>query len=216
MALGIPGSILGQLIGYESSSYANKRADWQVIWDITLTPQMEGLDNAINKAFLDKQHPEFRGIDEIYSDLSSIAALQEDVDALQERARKNKDAGILGWHESRIAVGLDPDPDPDEIFMVPANMQAIPYRELGQAPEPAATPAEAVAAQFRQAFLAKDVTPKVGRRPLLADPSARATYEEAEALRERHPGLTYAQVASRVGISERQYRTYRSKFGTAE
>jgi HK97 family phage portal protein len=67
MALGIPGSILGQLIGYESSSYANKRADWQVIWDITLTPQMEGLDNAINKAFLDKQHPEFRGIDEIYS-----------------------------------------------------------------------------------------------------------------------------------------------------
>jgi hypothetical protein len=34
----IPSSIIGLRIGYESSSYANKRQDWQVFWDLTMTP----------------------------------------------------------------------------------------------------------------------------------------------------------------------------------
>ena len=94
MCLGIPASILGQLIGLESSSYANKRADWQVLWDVNLTPLMGSIQNTINMSMLNPEAPDFRGIDEVQFDLSSIRALQEDEDALQERARKNFTVGI--------------------------------------------------------------------------------------------------------------------------
>lgn len=218
MALGIPGSILGQLIGYESSSYANKRQDWQVLWDITLTPQMEQLDNAINRAFLGKVRPEFGGIDEICSDLSSIAALQEDVDAIQERHRKNVMSGLESWEEGRMALGLDPNPE-SGTFLVPSTNTPTPIERLGELPEPPkapvdvtpADPADTIAAHFRSEFARIDA-PRGGRPPLLADPGARSIYERAVALRAKNPTWSWLQVADKIGISERQLRRYRGMF----
>lgn len=222
MALGIPGSILGQLIGYESSSYANKRQDWQVLWDITLTPLMEQLDNAINAAFLSPTNPEFAGIDEIYSDLSSIRALQEDDDAIQERHRKNVAAGLESWEEGRAAIGLDPNP-PDGTYFLPTTARARTLERFAEEadaeptepPAPAIEPppvaAVAIAAAFRDTFPQIEA-PRPGRPRLVDDAGARALFEDAEAIRLRVPGLTLAQVAARAGISERTYREYRRTF----
>jgi HK97 family phage portal protein len=119
MAFRIPGSILGLLIGYESSSYANKRQDWQVFWDLTMTPELGDLDDVINLKLV----PQFGGIDEVCFDLSDIKALQEDVDKVQERHRKNVAAGIEFWEESREAMGLDPEAE--GTLLVPSNMVPI-------------------------------------------------------------------------------------------
>ena len=117
MVFGIPGSILGLRIGYESSSYANKRQDWQVFWDLTMTPLLSDLDDTLNRELV----PEFGLIDEVFFDLSGIRALQEDVDLMQERARANLHAGGLSWEEFRETIGLDPDPPDGLVFFVPTS-----------------------------------------------------------------------------------------------
>jgi hypothetical protein len=104
MIFGVPADILGLLIGLDSSSYANRRMSWQVLWDVTMTPMLSDLDDVMNLSLV----PEFTGIDEVYFDLDDIKALQEDVDAIHERERKNFAAGLTSFEEARDAIGRDP------------------------------------------------------------------------------------------------------------
>lgn len=208
MVFGIPGSIIGLLIGYESSSYANKRADWQVLWDIKMTPLMSDLDDALNLYLV----PEFAGVDEVCFDLSDIRALQEDEDALQERARKNFQVGLWSWEETRAATGVTPNPT-EGTFFIPTNISATPLERVGE--EPAPPPAPVVVAPEEEAVAAfSEAFPQVrrGRPPLLLDSGARSIYEQGEALRAQHPGMTLDQVAGRVGVSVSTYKRYRATF----
>ena len=136
LAFGIPGSILGLLIGYESSSYANKRQDWQVLWDVTMAPLMSDLDDVLNLSLI----PDFNGVDEVYFDLDDIKALQEDVDAIQERERKNFTTGLISFEEARDAIGRDPDIG-EGTFFVPANVKPVEFEDLTKEPEPPPVPA---------------------------------------------------------------------------
>jgi HK97 family phage portal protein len=215
MIWGIPGSIIGLLIGYESSSYANKRQDWQVLWDVVMTPLLSDIDDVLNLSLV----PEFGGIDELEFDLSDIRALQEDEEALQERARKNFMAGIWTHEEARLATGVDPEPT-EGLFFVPGNMQPTPVERLGEEPEPPPPPPQPTTTvtaeepeEGTQDMVALIRESMRGRPPLLADPGARATYDAAERVRTANPRMTLAQVAARVGISERTYRRYRETFG---
>ena len=137
MAFGIPGSILGLLIGYESSSYANKRADWQVLWDVTMAPMLGDLDDVLSLSLI----PEFGQIDEIYFDLDDIKALQEDVDKIQERERKNFQTGGISLEEFRDAIGRDPDIK-EGTFYVPSNIQPKEFDDLCAEPPPMIAPPE--------------------------------------------------------------------------
>ena len=138
MRFGIPGSILGLLIGYESSSYANKRQDWQVLWDITMTPLLSDMDDSWNLFIV----PDFAGIDEVAYDLSDIKALQEDVDKLHDRHRKNWMGSVEFWEEARDGMGLDPDAE--GTLLIPSNMLPVKVRrgeiEMPEMPEPKALP----------------------------------------------------------------------------
>jgi len=157
MVFGIPGSILGLLIGYESSSYANKRQDWQVFWDLTMTPLLSDLDDVLNLQLV----PEFGGIDEVLFDLSDIRALQEDVDKIHDRHRKNVGAGLESWEEGREAIGLDPDVK-EGMFLIPANIVPTEFDDLTVQPEPmpAAVPPQipAVVEALRATFAPPQLT----------------------------------------------------------
>jgi len=135
MVFGIPASILGTRIGMESSSYANKRQDWQVFWDLTMTPLLSDLDDALNLQLT----PDYSGIDEVLFDLSDIRALQEDVDKIHARHRDNVGAGLESWQEGREAIGLDPDVK-QGIFFVPTQSTPTELDRLGEEPEPVAAP----------------------------------------------------------------------------
>jgi HK97 family phage portal protein len=156
MAFRIPGSILGLLIGYEMSSYANKRQDWQVLWDLTMTPELGDLDDVLNLKLV----PQFGGIDEVCFDLSDVKALQEDVDKVQERHRKNFQAGLISWEECREAIGRDPELS-EGTLLIPTNMTPITIGRLEDAadtePVPPPTPALPVAT------VAEVHCPKCGR-----------------------------------------------------
>ena len=240
MPFGIPGSILGLLIGVESSSYANKRADWQVFWDITLTPMLAAFDEGFTRSFCmphGSEPPEFGGIDEVLFDLSDIRALQEDIDALHARARSNVDGGLWTIEEGRIATGMPDAPLDGDHLLLPTKSTIVPtpIEDVEQehpvpvAPSPVppalppATPEEnaatGMAAAMRSAFVVTVEKPKmlsaprVGRRPLVEDPGAKALYDEGERIRGRYPNITLAQTAARLGIDERSYRRYRATFG---
>ena len=208
MPFGIPASILALLVGMESSSYANKRADWQVLWDITMTPLMASFDDGFTAGLC----PEFGGIDEVQFDLGDIRALQEDIDALHKRTRDNWSAGLLFFPEARAGIGYDPDTD-EGLLNVPTTGVITPFERLGEIPEPAPTvvnppdvTVEDIGSQMAAAMRG------VGRPKLLEDPGARATYEKAVSYRTKHPTRSWLEVATEVGISERQLRRYRDAF----
>jgi hypothetical protein len=161
MVFGIPASILGQLIGLESSSYANRRADWQVFWDVTMTPLMTGIGDVINHAFLNPDDPEFGGIDEVCFDLSTIRALQEDEDALQERARKNFAAGLGSFEESRQKIGLDPEPVEGHLLLPPGT-SLIPM-EVAMEPKEEWTPAADILIKVLQEVTVGAMAPEVAK-----------------------------------------------------
>lgn len=71
-------------------------------------------------------------------------------------------------------------------------------------------------AQFATALseaMVSIAAPKVGRRPLVEDDAARATWEQGETLRSKNPRMTQAQISARIGISDRTYRRYQEAFG---
>ena len=174
MVFGIPASILGTRIGMESSSYANKRQDWQVFWDLTMTPLLSDLDDALNLQLT----PDYAGIDEVLFDLSDIRALQEDVDKVHKRHRDNVGAGLESWEEGREAIGLDPGVKKG-IFFIPSNYVPTEVDILGEPPEPVVVPPlepkmlPAPAAQLD--IIAEVYCPKCGRwlgRNMNADATA--------------------------------------------
>lgn len=117
MVTGIPGSILGTLIGYESSSYANKRQDRETLWKIVMAPLLSDLDDVLNLSLT----PEFGGIDEVMFSLADIEALQEEVDKLVARWLKILGGAGCSLEEFRDATGLDPE-NLDGTFLIPANI----------------------------------------------------------------------------------------------
>lgn len=140
MEFGIPASILGIPIGMESSSYANKRSDWQTLWDMTMAPLLSSLAGEITRNLV----PDFGGIDEVAFDVSDIKALQEDVDLIHKRWRDDLAAGIASWEEAREGVGLNPKPS-EGIFFVASNFVPTEVDILGEPPPLPAAPKQIAA-----------------------------------------------------------------------
>lgn len=127
MVFRIPASILGTRVGMESSSYANKRQDWQVFWDLTMTPLLSDMDDTLCLGLIGEGG--FGAIDEVCFDLGDIRALQEDTDKLHERHRKNVAAGLESWEEGREAIGFDPDIS-EGTFLIPGNVVPISVKRM--------------------------------------------------------------------------------------
>jgi len=200
MVLGVPGAIVGLLIGYETSSYANQRQAWQVLWDVRMTPLLNSIDSAIKLSLV----KEFGGIDDACFDLSDIKALQEDVDALHERLRKDLQASAITLEEFRERTGYGLMPT-QGMFLVPSTFVVTPVERLGEEPEPAALPSPSPVA-----LLAAPRGP--GRPSLDEDEGARTLYLQAMVLREKNPLMTWDQIAARVGVESRTLRKYRTAF----
>jgi HK97 family phage portal protein len=112
MVFDVPPLIIYAYVGLLRATYSNLKEAWAGFWDATLTP----LYSEIASWLLWDLLPEFEDAERIYServrlswDLSTVPWLQEDVTAMQERARANFQAGALTLNEFREAIGQKPD-----------------------------------------------------------------------------------------------------------
>lgn len=134
MVFGVPLSLIGTLAGAGNSSYGNKASERESFWNEKLKPLYQELTGPLNLSLVD----DFPGVDEVQFDLSTVGALQADLDRQQERVRKNWEAGLITFDEARIAIGLRPIADGS--VLVPSNMVVTPVEDVVHPPEPMQLP----------------------------------------------------------------------------
>jgi HK97 family phage portal protein len=134
MVFGVPPLIVYAYVGLLRATYSNLKEAWAGFWDATMSPAFKEWRDWYTWALL----PEFEDMAAIRSetvklayDMTTVAALQDDVDAIQARARANFQAQIISQNEARSALGYDAIDGGDEAY----------YHQI-----PAAAPAAAGAA----------------------------------------------------------------------
>lgn len=132
MAFGVPLTLIGALSGAGNSSYGNKKSERESFWNETLKPLYRELVGPLNRGLV----PDFFGVEEIAFDLSSVGALQPDLDTLHARIRSDFMAGYITRQEARTAIGREPDAT-DGVFLVPSNLTPVPVEDSN---EPLALP----------------------------------------------------------------------------
>ncbi|HEU5013963.1 MAG TPA: phage portal protein [Roseiflexaceae bacterium] len=112
MAFGVPPLIVYTYAGIVKSTYSNLKEAWANFWDAELSPTLKEWRSFFTWALLS----EFVGEDAIwneqyrlYWDLSAVASMQEDVDAVQARAERAFRAGGMTLNEYRMHLGLPTD-----------------------------------------------------------------------------------------------------------
>lgn len=125
MAFGVPPLILYAYAGLKRATYSNLKEAFPAWWETTLMPMFKDWLSWLTWSLL----TEFEDEERIYServrlvwDFSEVTALQEDVDAKQQRAREHFRAGGITLNEYREAIGEPPDPAGDYYLRQPAQV----------------------------------------------------------------------------------------------
>lgn len=146
MAFGVPPLIVYTYAGIVKSTYSNLKEAWANFWDAELSPTLKEWRSFLTWALLS----EFVGEEAIwqeqyrlYWDLSAVAAMQEDVDAVQTRARANFAAGLMTLNEARAAAGLPDDANGDYYLRSIATQQTPKDSAVLELPAAAPQPAKA-------------------------------------------------------------------------
>jgi HK97 family phage portal protein len=119
MVFGVPPLIVYAYVGLLRATYSNLGEAWRGFWDATMSPLFKELKDFWTWSLL----PEFEDLADIRSekvklayDMSTVAALQDDVDAIQTRARANFGGGLISQNEARSAIGYTPITGGDTTF----------------------------------------------------------------------------------------------------
>lgn len=130
---GVPPILVGALVGLKhQNNRASARAAQSDLWENKLSPLFKRMRIALQWRLL----TEFVAEELIHSgeyrlawDMSRVSALQEDVDAIQKRARDNFSAGFITVNEARASVGLDAV-ETGGVFYVPVRANVVAEDDL--------------------------------------------------------------------------------------
>jgi HK97 family phage portal protein len=120
----VPLSVLGGRLGYQSSSYANRRSDREEFTERQLVPEWRYLASVLTRDLL-SEFPAPQA-DRLRFDLSQVRALSEDEDKRHARLREDLLAGAITVQEFRRQVGLDPELPDGEVLYVPVRVMPVP------------------------------------------------------------------------------------------
>ena len=119
MVFGVPPLIVYAYVGLLRATYSNLAEAWRGFWDATMSPNFKELRDFWTWGLL----PEFEEEQDIRAeriklayDMSTVAALQDDVDSMQGRARANFAGGIISQNEARAALNYSAIPGGDSLF----------------------------------------------------------------------------------------------------
>lgn len=112
MAFGVPPLIVYAYVGLIRATYSNLKEAWRGFWDATMSPAFKEWRGFWTWHLLTEfeEESDIRAeVVRLAYDMSTVAALQEDVDAIQSRAEKAFRAGGMTLNEYRAALGLPAD-----------------------------------------------------------------------------------------------------------
>ncbi len=123
MVFGVPPLIVYAYVGLLRATYSNLKEAWSGFWDATMSPAFKEWRDFWQRALLSEYETEAdiaAGRVRLSYDMSLVAALQDDVDLIQKRARENFAAGIISQNEARAAAGYTPIAGGETTFRVSA------------------------------------------------------------------------------------------------
>jgi HK97 family phage portal protein len=140
MVFGVPPLIVYAYVGLLRATYSNLGEAWRGFWDATMSPMFKELKDfwtwSLLTEFEDERDIRGERVKLAY-DMSTVAALQEDVDAIQKRSEQAWRAGGISRAEYRQALSQPSDPS-DAFYLLPAGAVVVP---VGSVPAPAAAAA---------------------------------------------------------------------------
>jgi HK97 family phage portal protein len=120
MVFKVPPLIVYAYVGLIRATYSNLSEAWAGFWDATMSPQFKEWRVFWQWALLSEFENEVdirSGRIRLDYDMSRVSALQDDVDLIQKRARDNYQAGGISLNEYRTAIGSDPVPGGDDLYV---------------------------------------------------------------------------------------------------
>lgn len=116
MVFGVPPLIVYAYVGLMRATYSNLKEAWSSFWDATMSPLFKEWRAFWTWHLLTEFEYEqdiLNGNIRLVYDLNQVAALQDDVDALHDRSRKNFASGGITLNEFRSDIGRMPDVNGD-------------------------------------------------------------------------------------------------------
>lgn len=160
MVFNVPPLIVYAYVGLLRATYSNLKEAWAQFWASYLTPWFKQYRSWLTWTLL----MQFESEDLIYGerirlahDMKDVAALQDDMDAKQNRARANLQAGGILLNEFREIIGQKPDPVGGNVYLRTMGLVPVPFGQIAPAAEDA--PAESAPAADTTTTAGKAVTP---------------------------------------------------------
>jgi HK97 family phage portal protein len=123
MVYRVPPLIIYAYVGLMRATYSNLKEAWASFWDFTLSPALKEWREFWTRTLLaefEEQADIDSGKIKLAYDMSTVAAMQDDVDALEDRATNSYTKGIRQLNEARAILNLPPVPDGDRFYTAPA------------------------------------------------------------------------------------------------
>lgn len=112
-AFRVPPVLLGIQAGLDASTYNNMPGAQRFFYENTIAPLWRRLDGALTRGLV--YEFDDTGLLSVEFDLSDVAAMQDDQDALWQRATAALQAGGISLHTYQRMIGIDPH-GPDVIY----------------------------------------------------------------------------------------------------
>lgn len=180
----VPPILAGLNVGLERSTFSNYGEARKSFVQDTLSPLWRIFESEITANLL----PEY-GDDSgrVVYDRSEVQALQEDETQRWTRVTSAHEKGVLGWKETRAALGYDPEPPKDDFFVVSVSRYLAPTEEILNPPDPEPTALPAPSKEEEEDPAEGNATEEEeGSKAFRPDPeskSARRAIRQAKALR---------------------------------
>lgn len=138
MVFGVPPLIVYAYVGLIRATYSNLKEAWAGFWDATMSPAFKEWRDFWMWSLL-IEFEEERDIRaervRLNYDMSQVAALQDDVNDIADRARKDYQARITDLNEARAARGLPPKAGGEGVFYSPSGASATTTTTAGKGAE---------------------------------------------------------------------------------
>ena len=158
MVFGVPPLIVYAYVGLLRATYSNLKEAWAGFWDATMSPAFKEWRMFWTWSLL-TEFEEERDVQaervRLRYDMSQVAALQDDVDAIQSRARDNLKVGGISVNEFRAAAGYPAVAGGDDI---PALASAPPPPAPGKARQSADKGRDTASVQLLQRRMERQIT----------------------------------------------------------